>query len=187
MKSLRLIGKIFGALLFSALIISFSGCKKDDNGTASFSVSMKSSNTSRATYDAVNIDILSASIHTSTNPDETSGWFEIPTTTGVYDLLDLAAGNDTIIALAPFLEVQTVSQIRLLLGDANTIVVDGVTYDLDTPSAQTSGWKIQIHAVLAPDKAYKVVLNFDVNQSIVNTGNNKYKLSPVVNATLVEI
>jgi hypothetical protein len=164
------------------------GCKKDDEeGTASFSVSLKSTNAARAIYNEVNIDIQSASIHTSTNPDETGGWFELPTYTGIYDLLDYEAGNDTIIALAPFLEVQTVSQIRLILGDANTIIVDGVTYDLDTPSAQTSGLKIQIHAELQPNLAYKVVLNFDVDKSIVKTGNDNYKLTPVINATVVQV
>ena len=187
MKKSRATLSIVAVITLGIFLLSLPGCKDDDNGTASFSVSLKSSNVSRAIYDQGNLDILSPSIHTSSNPDETGGWFELPTYVGIYDLLDYDAGNDTIIALAPFLEVQTVSQIRLLLGNANTIVVDGVTYDLDTPSAQTSGLKIQIHAELQPDLVYKVVLNFDVDKSIVKTGNNNYKLSPVINATVVQV
>ena len=180
---------LFCGLISLAIILTFQvGCKKgDDKGTAQFSLSLESSNVTRATYDEVNIDIQRASIHTSTDAEETSGWFDLPTTTGIYDLLDYDAGNDTIFAFDPFLEVMTVSQIRLILGNANTIVVDGVTYDLDTPSAQTSGLKIQVHTQLQPDLIYKVVLDFDVNKSIVNTGNDKYKLSPVIKATVVQL
>jgi len=188
MKKVKSILISITAVILSAFVLFNTGCKDDDeNGTANFNISLKSNNASRATYDAVNIDILQLSIHTSTNPDETDGWFDLPTNTGVYDLLDYNAGNDTIVALDPFLEVQTVSQIRILLADNNTIVVDGNTYDLDTPSAQSSGLKIQVHAVLQPGMIYKVVLNFDVNKSIVETGNNKYKLSPVINATVVQM
>ena len=173
-------------------ILSQTGCKKDDGnndsqGTADFSVSLKTTNSSRSTYESVNIDIQKVSIHTSTNEDETSGWFELETNTGVYDLLDYEAGNDTIIALDPVLQVQTVSQIRLILGDNNTVAENGETYDLDTPSAQTSGLKIQIHAPLQPNVSYKVVLDFDADQSIIKTGNDKYKLQPVIRANLVQI
>ncbi|PLW97989.1 MAG: carbohydrate-binding protein, partial [Marinilabiliales bacterium] len=63
----------------------------------------------------------------------------------------------------------------------------GATYDLDTPSAQTSGIKIQVHAQLQPNLKYKIVLNFDPDKSIVMTGNGKYKLTPVINATVVQL
>jgi len=46
--------------------------------------------------------------------------------------------------------------------------------------------KINVHAELQPNMSYKVVLDFDSDKSIVKTGNNKYKLKPVINATLVQ-
>ena len=185
MKKFRLSMMAAGIVSMALLFLAQAGCKKDES-TANFSVNLKSSNALRSTYNAVNIDIQRVSIHLSANPDETSGWFDLPTNEGIYDLLDYENGNGVVIALEPYLEVQTVSQIRLILGDANTIIVDGTTYDLDTPSAQTSGLKIQVHADLQPDLTYLVVLDFDVNKSIVNTGNGKYKLTPVINATVVQ-
>jgi hypothetical protein len=176
--------------VLTAFVLFQTSCNKDDDlpdGTADFSVSMESSTTVRSNYEAVNIDIQNVSIHISADTNETSGWDDLETNTGIYDLLDFAAGNDTIIALDSVLQVQTVSQIRLLLGENNTVVENGVTYDLDTPSAQTSGLKIQVHAPLEPNKIYKVVLDFDADQSIIKTGNDKYKLKPVINATLVEL
>jgi len=182
---------IFFTLSISILI--FSGCSKDDNnenenppaGTADLNVSLKST-TAKSTYDSILIDIQSISIHTSSDSAESSGWFELETNGGIYDLLDYAAGNDTLIAFDSVLQTQTVSQIRLILGENNTIGVDGEIYDLETPSAQTSGLKIQVHAELEADKNYKILLNFDADQSIIETGNGKYKLKPVIDASVIE-
>jgi hypothetical protein len=177
------------ALLTSTLILS--SCSDDDEqdnkpatGTADFKVSLKSTK-AKSAYDAIFIDIQQVSIHTSTDSAETSGWFQLDTNPGLYDLLDYDSGNDTIIAFDSLLQVQTVSQIRLILGDDNTIIDGGETYDLDTPSAQSSGLKLQIHAALEPDKSYKVLLNFDADKSIHKTGNGKYKLKPVIGTTII--
>ncbi len=176
----------------ASLFFLHTGCNKNENdnlgnGTAELNISLMSSVTLRSNYEAMNIDIQKVSIHVSTDTTTTSGWFDLDANTGIYDLLDYDAGNDTIIALAPALSVQTVSQIRLILGSNNTIVESGETYDLETPSAQTSGLKIQINALLEPNHAYKVVLNFDTDKSIIKTGNSKYKLKPVINATVVQL
>jgi hypothetical protein len=80
------------------------------------------------------------------------------------------------------LYVQTVFQIRLILGDNNSIIDDGETYDLEIPSAQSFGLKVQVHAELMPDLSYKIILNFDADNSIQDTGNGKYKLKPVIKA-----
>lgn len=192
-KTLQVFALIFFAIFFLAMILILqTGCKKDENndpvnGTAEFNISLKSSSSLRSNYESVNIDIQKVSIHTSTDTAQTSGWFDLETNTGVYNLLNYDAGNDTIIALDPTLQVVTVSQIRLILGNNNTVVDSGETYDLDTPSAQTSGLKIQVHAELQPNQAYKIVLNFDIDKSIVKTGNGKYKLKPVINASIIKL
>jgi len=189
MKTRNYLSILTAVVLMSTLLIFQSGCSKDDDtneGTANFAISLESSTSLRAAYDAVNIDIQQVSIHTSSDESETTGWFDLETNTGIYDLLDYDAGNDTIIAIDSVLQVQTVSQIRLILGDNNTVVENGETHDLDTPSAQTSGLKIQINATLEPNVRYKVVLDFDPEKSIVTTGNDKYKLQPVIKATLVQ-
>lgn len=185
------LASIFFALTISAFILS--SCNKDDEtnnenppeGTADFNVSLKST-TAKSTYDSILIDIQAISIHTSSDSAENSGWFELETNGGIYDLLDYDSGNDTLIAFDSVLQTQTVSQIRLILGENNTIGVDGEIYDLETPSAQTSGLKIQVHAELEADLSYKIVLDFDADNSIIETGNGKYKLKPVIDASVIQ-
>ncbi|WP_317896872.1 DUF4382 domain-containing protein [Aurantibacillus circumpalustris] len=98
---------------------------------------------------------------------------------GVYNLLDLANGIDTLIATGS-LTVDKVQQIRLILGTNNSVVKGGVTYSLSTPSAQQSGLKLQVHQELQAGIAYYVLLDFDASQSIVEEGNGSYSLKPVI-------
>ncbi len=181
---------IFVTLTLIALI--YSSCKKEDpqpTATTRLKVSLINSVATKGAsilfnraYESVNIDIQKVSIHTSSDTAANSGWFDLETNTGIYDLLDYEAGNDTLIAFDTLLQAQNISQIRLLLGSNNTVVDSGETYELETPSGQTSGLKIQVHADLQADFAYKILLDFDAEKSIIKTGNGKYKLKPVINA-----
>lgn len=173
-------------IIYSLIALTFNACNKENNdpqGTANFNVHLKSSEHSRSGYEEVNIDIQRVSIHTTTDSTETTGWFDLEVNEGIYNLMDFMA-NDTLLAFDSLLQVQNVSQIRLILGDNNTIVDNGETYDLSTPSAQTSGIKVQVHADLHPNTSYIVMLDFDPEKSIIKTGNGVYKLKPVIKATV---
>jgi hypothetical protein len=86
---------------------------------------------------------------------------------------------NTLIATAD-MEPGTISQIRLILGPNNSVVVDGVSYPLSTPSAEQSGLKIQVHQTFEPGVSYAILLDFDATQSIKEKGNGEYQLKPVI-------
>jgi hypothetical protein len=173
----------------AVLSIGLNACKDDDKdeATASFKVSMANTITANREFNEVNIDIQQVSVNVSADTNATSGWVDLPTIAGIYNLLDFINGNDTILAFDSVLVVQTINQIRLKLGENNTIIEDGVTSDLNTPSGQTSGIKIPVNVALQPGYAYMVVLDFDPYQSVVKTGNGKYNLKPVIKATVVPL
>ena len=98
---------------------------------------------------------------------------------GIYDLLELSNGVSALIA-TDTLQTSKIEQIRLILGTNNTVVLDGVTYPLSTPSADQSGLKLQVHQTLEQGILYTILLDFDANKSIVVTGTGTYKLKPVV-------
>ncbi|MBC7426484.1 MAG: DUF4382 domain-containing protein [Bacteroidia bacterium] len=157
-------------------VILFSGCKKKDDGSTS---NQKTTMNMRMTdapgdYDAVYVDVIGAEVHS-----DVDGWVSLNVKPGIYNLLDLTNGKDTLIATGQ-VAVGTVSQIRLILGDRNTVVVDNKTYSLKTPSAQQSGLKLQVHADLVYGINYTMLLDFDADKSIVLTGNNTYMLKPVI-------
>ena len=180
----------------AATLIFLASCSKDsDNndlnnipntpvtGKAQLGITLAASYDlkSVSTYDSVNLDIRQISFHTSGDTNVSGGWFDLETIPGIYNLLDYIA-NDTLVAFDSLLTAQTISQVRLILGDSNTVVEEGVSYPLSTPSAQTSGLKIQIHCQMVPDSAYVIMLDFDPEQSIHKTGNGIYKLQPVIRA-----
>ncbi|RMG54628.1 MAG: DUF4382 domain-containing protein [Bacteroidetes bacterium] len=126
-------------------------------------------------YQQVNIDLQEVRIKMA----DSSGWQTMDTYAGIYDLLQLQNGLDTLI-VADSLPAGEVDQIRLVLGPNNSIMVDSLLYGLDTPSAQQSGLKVKINKVLVQDSLNAVILDFDAHQSIVARGNGSFGLKPVL-------
>jgi hypothetical protein len=129
-------------------------------------------------YQEVNIEIEGVEVHTSEGDTE-SGWQSLNVEGGVYNLLELTNGLDTLLG-AVELPAGKISQIRLKLGNDNTLKIDDETFDLGTPSGQQSGLKLQVHQTLKEGITYKILVDFDVARSIVKTGSGDYKLKPVL-------
>lgn len=163
-------------LLFSAALslILFSCKKKDprkDSDTARVTVKMTDA---PASYDAVILNVKSVVVITD------KGENTLPVGGGPIDILRFRAGRDTVLADQD-IPAGTIQQIRLVLHETgNRIVVGGVSYDLTTPSGQTSGVKLKVNETLTAGLAYTLRLDFDAALSIVLTGNGKYILKPVI-------
>lgn len=123
----------------------------------------------------VNIDLELVVIFGSDGQDS----IDLGTNSGIYNLLDFQNGLDTLIASAP-ITLDTVKQVRLILGEENTIKVDGVLHDLKTPSAQQSGLKVKLDVPLDSMNVFDLILDFDAEESVHQTGNGKYMLKPVI-------
>ena len=174
----------------AAALVAFFSVSCDDNddnndeGTSRIRVSMTDA---PGDYDEVNVEVVGLRYKVS-NDDGEDGWVDLETTnTGVINLLDLTGGV-TVLLADDEIPSGHLGQIRLILGDDNTVVKDGVTYPLNTPSAQQSGLKLQIDQELEADVMYEFLLDFDVNHSVVvqagQSGN--YNLHPVIRVTAEE-
>ena len=82
-------------------------------------------------YQEVNIDIEAVKVIIN------DSLIELETNQGIYNILEFVNGKDTVLVTD---EIPTgfLSQIRLILGDDNTVMVDNVVHDMKTPSAQQS-------------------------------------------------
>lgn len=170
-SKLSLLTVVLGITLAGIIGVTLPACNKDAD-KAHMWVRMTDA---PAVYDAVLVDVQSVEITGSG-----SGAVILSNANpGIYNLLDFANGLDTLIASGD-INAGTISQIRLILGSNNSIIVDGVTHPLITPSAEQSGLKIQVHKTLEPGVSYAILLDFDANQSIVLQGNGEYKLKPVI-------
>lgn len=94
------------------------------------------------------------------------------------DLLELTNGITEQIASAD-IEVGTYDMIRLHVVNAKVILNDGTEYDLQMPSAYTSGLKIKIQPAISINEGQTsdVLLDFDVNRSFVVKGSLDTQIS----------
>ncbi len=157
-------------------------CKNnDDNGAASYPMQIRLTD-APGDYESVKIDVKNVMVHTAGNAnDNDNGWTTLSTNARVYDLVTLTNGKDTLLANKT-LPYGKISQLRLVLGNNNSVQVDGKTYDLKTPSAQQSGLKIKVNETLTEGVTYVLTLDFDASRSIVKKGNGDYSLKPVIRA-----
>ena len=170
--------QIFSGIILFVLVSNYlmTSCSKE-KGKSRLSVYLTDA---PAGYDAVNIDVVKVEIKVSSDQSD-NGWQELPVNAGIYNLLEFTNGMDTLLSSVE-LPAGKVSQLRLILGSDNSIVLNGATIPLplQTPSAQTSGLKFNIHANLVEGVEYKLWIDFDCARSVVVTGNYDYKLKPVI-------
>src|SRR5688572_10970602 len=197
MKKLRHAGLGAGfVMLMLVLIIS---CQKERNGSATVpegqqKVTIRLSD-NPVNYDAVYVDIQRVVVQII--PDSCRGrdrnnndcfdddeyrcsvWDTLDIRAGVYNLLDLSNGADTLLANGLTLEGR-INKIKLVLGDDNSVVIDSVSYPL-------SLWNDR-HSITIQVRGHDIVeitpgdlqlwLDFDAGGSIVKVSNNRFVLKP---------
>jgi hypothetical protein len=172
-------------IIFIVAVTLFSCAKDNSNDTGDdnhkanpvFSVKLVDA---PSAFDAVNVEIL----YMKARIDST--WIDFPVENpGVYNLQEFTNGNSMVLIGDTSVAPGIISELRLVLGDNNSVVVDGVSYELQTPSGQSSGYKIKMDPQpLEADGLYRLVIDFDVSRSVHRTGNGKYMLRPVCNGYL---
>ena len=165
--------KFVKTLALSLLVTLFIiGCTREDKNTSGNKARLQVALTDDpGDYEAVFIDVEDIKINYSDDPND--GWLSLADVNrGEYDLLKLVNDDDTILADAE-VGPGTISQIRLVLGEDNFVQIDGQKIKLETPSAQQSGLKLNIHQAVEPGLMYKLLMDFDVAKSIVKTGRAK--------------
>ena len=182
MNSIK-IKSLFFLTLFSVVLFN---CNNDDSsqavqGTSKLSIKLVDE---PGEFEHVYVEVVDVMVKVN-NDSEDDNWQSLEAiNTGVYDLLDLTGGVNVLLADEYEIPSGTLNQIRLVLGDDNTIVIDGVSQELTTPSAQQSGLKIQVNETLEPNFEYVFWLDFDVDESIVTAGNSgNIILKPVIRAS----
>lgn len=154
--------------------LGLSACNKNDNGGMT-KLNVKMTDGPGA-YDAIFLSVKEIQVISS------EGQSTLAVGSNPFNILNFRMGKDTLIA-AQDIPSGRIQEVRLVLNDTgNRVVINGISYPLTTPSGQTSGVKLKIQDDLEPGVAYTLLLDFDAAKSIVQTGNGKYILKPVIRA-----
>ncbi len=174
--------KTFGITLIAVAMLMW-GCEStldSDNGNGTGTMVVKLHD-APVDYDEVNISVARVEVNNSESEDQ--GWTVISEPNETYNILELVNGNFEVLADAE-LEPGTYKQIRLILNNENTVVIDGDTFNLFVPSGAQTGLKLNIDAEIIEGIVYTLLLDFDANRSVVPTGaTGQYNLKPVIRAT----
>jgi hypothetical protein len=157
---------VFSCVALSVLI----ACKKEA-GSTQLKVRLTDA---PASFEEVNIDLREVLVKMD---NDSSAWISMQTAAGVYNLLGLQNGVDTLISEA-ILPAGHVKEIRLVLGDDNNIKAGGETYPLVVPSGSASGLKIKVDKALR-GSVDSVLIDFDAALSVRSVLDG-YKLRPVL-------
>jgi hypothetical protein len=192
-------------------IIFYTSCQKEANISASIPqgqqrISIRLSD-NPVNFDAVNVDIQSVEVqvipdscqghhhddedddgeddHDHDHDARCSVWDTLDIHPGIYNLLDLANGTDTILANG-FTVTGKISKIRLTLGDQNSVLIDSVSYPL-TLWNDSHHITIKIKGedvdMISPNDL-QFWLDFDAGRSIVRIRDNNFVLRPFLRVWL---
>lgn len=169
----RIFFSVLAVVAFTA--IALVACQKENTGNAGSTTLKVRLTDAPIMADSVNVDILKVRVNFR---NDSTGWIDLTTNAGIYDLLGLQNGVDTLLATGT-IPSNSVKEIRLVLGTANTIVVNGISYPLTIPSGSESGLKLKINKQLN-GPVDSLLIDFDAALSIHQTGAGEYKLKPVL-------
>jgi hypothetical protein len=146
-------------------------------------------------FDEVNVTVSKVRVHQSSSADDkAAGWTDIvlssPRKINLLNLNDPTQTNGALDYLGETsLAAGHYTQVRLVLVPnsvgspfANSVVLSGSPGEiaLDTPSAVQSGIKLIHQFTVGSGQRVDLLLDFDACKSVVQTGNGKYKLKPVI-------
>ena len=123
----------------------------------------------------VNVHIKEVRVKFANDTTETT----LNTKEAIYNLLDYQDGKDTVIAQGNLSATNTIREIRVILGDNNTLKINSEVYHLNIPVNLRGGTKIIVNKKLNKN-IESVVLDFDAALSVVELGKGNYQLNPVI-------
>ena len=173
------------AIAAMVVMLGFQSCDNTDGSNNTSTVQLKLVD-APGDYLEVNVNIVDIQYN---NGDGEEGWasFGEPEDYPInVDLTTLIAGNSLLLT-DQVIPSGMLKQIRLILGDGNTLTIEGEVEGqvemmaLNTPSAEQSGLKLKMNTTLEPGYTYSFILDWDVQKSVVMAGNSgMYNLKPVI-------
>jgi hypothetical protein len=129
--------------------------------------------------DSIVICVSRVEVHKSGTDSTAGSWIVINDSLRYFDLLLLTNGASAVLGDTTLMEGKY-TQVRLILEDSNYVVDDGIKYPLTIPSGTQTGIKLNHSFEIESGKLYELYLDFNVEKSVLVTGNGEFKLKPTI-------
>lgn len=162
---------VAAAIIAIVTTIAVISCKKDKSG---YKLDVHLTD-APAAFEEVNVDIEEVKVKLR---DDSAGWVSLNTNAGIYNLLGLQNGVDTLLATG-IIPSNFVQEIRLYLGSDNTVKVGGQVFPLSMNSGDAERLMIKVNKSVS-DAVDSLIIDFDAGLSIIMQGDGTYRLQPVI-------
>ncbi|MBP6432543.1 MAG: DUF4382 domain-containing protein [Ferruginibacter sp.] len=168
---------VFAALILTATVLTFTSCQKDKGDATTLQLRLTDG---PGDFEEVNVDIRDVKVKFNDDTLANDGWIDLNVNAGVYDLLRLQNGIDTVLATGNNIPQNAIlREIRIYLGSNNTVKVNGQMFPLQLNEGDHPKLKIKVAKKL--NATFEtVVIDFDAGLSIKQEGNGTYRLIPVL-------
>lgn len=175
-------------LLFTFLIvISFSSCTKESlsepSSKTTISVVLNGNNSQ---YDELWIEVTNVLVKVIDDESIPDCWLSLKTTDNpINHLIDISKTSNLNLVRGLNIPEGTIYEIRLVIGNNNTVVIDGKPINLTTNSVYQNGLVSRVNKHLDSNTHYQYNLEFDTSNSVLETQvEGYYILEPSIHTTL---
>jgi hypothetical protein len=167
-------------IILTGISSIFSGCIQSGSGVLVLQITDVPSdlNITKALVNISTVQVHRADFGSDDNDSEDNesdaGWFTIVNESQTFDLIQLIDVKE--VFDEEELSVGWYTQIRLVVERA-LVTIDGIEYDLHIPSKKV---KLISPFEIIENETTTLTLDFDVYESIHETGNNKYIMNPTI-------
>ena len=174
-------------LLINLLVlVTFSSCSKEDESSSieNSLVNVKLVGT-ETQLSRLNLEILDVQLRVLEDETDPNAWLSLNTiNTGIHDLTDFT-GNQ-VITLVDFEQVpaEFIYNIKLVLGDENSLIKNGVEYVVDIESEHDNASVNILEKQLVENKLYEFTIELDIDESVLFNSENEAKLNPKTNTLM---
>lgn len=163
--------KILIMLLTAVSMLMVVSCNKEKTNASNLRFKLTDA---PGAYDAVNIDIQGVKVFSTTQ-----GWVTFQSDLGVVNILDYMNGQTTLLAQGT-IDAGTITAAQLVIGNNNSVVIGGITYQLSSPASLQSGLSLNLNNSLQAGGTYEWTIDFDAAQSIAISAAGSYVLTPTL-------
>jgi hypothetical protein len=174
MKTLRI-------LIPSLLVLTWIAYCKKPSTSAELIVKMCDSHPA---YNSVKVDVAGITVHYRDEKTGEKGWITLRTQTGVYDVLKLQNNLYALLSYSGNIPPGHIDILHIDFGTRNSVTVNNTEYPLamSAPADSTKGVDVQVDY----GKRTEVMLDFDVQHSIIPIDDTHFLLQPVITVENIE-
>ena len=173
-------------LLSLAVLVLISSCTKEDDSSALenslVNVRLVGTQTQLSRF---NLEILDVQLRVLEDETDPNAWLSLNAiNTGIHDLTNYT-GNE-LISLVDFEQVPSefIYSIKLVLGDENTLIKNGVQYAVDVEAEYSNALVNILEKQLVENKLYDFTIELNIDESVRFSSENEVKLDPKMNTEM---